>query len=129
MDEVLSRLVPLVGVWLGKALEVSEGPACGVAPAITASTAFNWSSRSLLFSRLLIKRCSYNKEYLSGSWPTGSQWQGSMLQEDLLSCSLQQVSQVHLDSLGKLSENSQEPGWYSSLTSTQLVSYSSLLQI
>ena len=32
-----------------------------------------------------------------------------MLQEDLLSSGIQQVSQVHLDSLGKLSENSQEP--------------------
>ena len=32
-----------------------------------------------------------------------------MLQEDLLSSGIQQVSQVHLDSLGKLSEDSQEP--------------------
>ena len=60
-------------------------------------------------SRLLISRCSCHTENLSGPRPTGSQYQGSILLENLLSCGIQQVSQIHLDSLGKLSEDSQEP--------------------
>lgn len=102
MEEALSGLPPLVGVKVEEALdgckftvEVSLATICGVVAAFTAvSSAFNCSSKSLVCSRLLI-RVLLSQKHSSGAWPTESQYQGSILLENLLSSGIEQVSQVH----------------------------------